>query len=321
MESKYREIDLSGLKRQSIRDRISMVNIGQFGKKPVAGESFAKFLDSLPDILAGRAFRELVTSIVQARKIGKPVIACMGAHVIKCGLSPIIIDLMSKGILTTVAMNGAGAIHDLEIALFGCTSEDVASGLKNGTFGMARETAEFLNRAAILAHQQQLGLGESIGKTLIEANAVNADLSIQASGYALGVPVTIHVALGTDITHMHPDADGAAYGDATMRDFRILTSAMGNLGGGGVLLNFGSAVILPEVVLKAFAILRNLGFDLSGIVGANFDFIQQYRSTQQIVKRMEYLGGKGYALTGHHEIMVPLLAHAVVEEIEKGEQL
>lgn len=320
MGSKYDEIDLSGLKRLSIKDRTSMVNAEQFGKAPAAGRSFAEFLNSIPNILAGSSLRELVFAIACARRAGKPVIACMGAHVIKCGLSPVIIELMSNKILTAVAMNGAGAIHDAEIALFGSTSEDVASGLKNGTFGMTCETAEFLNQAAVVAHQQGLGLGESIGKALLEAKAPNTKLSIQASGYSLGIPVTIHVALGTDITHMHPSADGAAYGDATMRDFRILTYAMKDLGQGGVLLNFGSAVVLPEVVLKAFAILRNLGFDFSGTVGANFDFIQQYRSTQQVVKRIEYLGGKGYALTGHHEIMIPLLAHAVMEELGKGER-
>jgi len=315
MASKYGEIDTSGFNPKSIKGRASKVSIEQFAGSPGVGKSMGQFIDSLPDILAGRLLRDLASSIANAHRNGKPVIACMGAHVIKCGLSPVIIELMSKRILTTVATNGAGAIHDSEIALFGVTSEDVAEGLKQGNFGASKETAEFINQAVSNAYREKMGLGESVGRSIAESDAPYARASILAAGYQLGIPVTVHVAIGTDITHMHPGADGAAYGDASMRDFRILVAAMKHLGSGGVLLNLGSAVILPEVVLKGFAMLRNMGYDFSGMVGANLDFVQHYRSSQQVVARVELLGGRGIALTGHHEIMIPLLAHAVLEEV------
>lgn len=315
MGSKYEEIDLSRVKPVSIKERASKVGVQQFAKPAEKGRSLREFIDSLPDILAGQTFRRLAKAIARARANGKPVIAGIGAHVIKCGLSAVITDLVRKNIITAVAMNGAGAIHDAEIALFGHTSEDVRAGLEEGTFGMTRETADFMNRAALRACEERLGLGESVGKCLLDAQAPHADLSITAGGYSSDIPVTVHVALGTDVTHMHPSADGSAYGEATMRDFRILTARMKELGGGGVVLNLGSAVILPEVMLKAFSILRNLGCDLSGMVCANLDFVQQYRAMQQIVRRVEVLGGAGMNLTCHHEILIPLLAHAVLEEM------
>lgn len=315
MPSNYEEIDLSAIRTTSVADRRSVVSTESFAEPAAAGRSVREMLDSLPDILAGRTIRRLASAIAGARKNGKPVIMAMGAHVIKCGLSPVISDLMRRGVITAVAFNGAGAIHDSEIALFGFTSEDVCSTLPEGTFGMARETAEFVNSAAVAARDQGLGLGESVGRRLLEVNAPHSDLSLTATAYSLGLPATVHAAIGTDITHMHPDADGAAYGDASHRDFRIFTAVLKNVGGGGVLLNVGSAVILPEVALKAFSILRNLGIDLSGMVGANLDFIQQYRSTQQVVSRLETLGGTGMSLTGHHEILIPLIAHAVLEEM------
>lgn len=315
MPSKYEEIDLSGLRRTSISDRKSTVSIDRFATPAGEGRSVRELLDSMPDILAGRTIRRLATAIAGARRNGKPVIAGMGAHVIKCGLAPVMNDLMRRGVITAVAFNGAVAIHDAEIALFGRTSEDIGATLAEGTFGMARETAEFINSAATRAHDDGLGFGESIGLELIEANAPHADLSLLATAYSLDIPATLHIAIGTDITHIHPNADGAACGEASLRDFRILTAVMKDLGGGGVLLNIGSAVILPEVALKAFSTLCNLGYDLSGVVGANLDFIQQYRSTQQIVSRLELLGGTGMSLIGHHEIMIPLLAHAILEEM------
>lgn len=315
MPSKYEEIDLMRIKSTSIWDRKSVVSIDRFGKPAAEGRTVRELLDSLPDILAGRTIRQLAVAIAGARKKGKPVIVGMGGHVIKCGLSPVINDLMRRGVITAVAGNGAVAIHDVEIALYGRTSEDVRATLAEGTFGMARETAEFMNSAAADARNEGLGFGESIGRKLIEADAPHADLSVIATAYSHDLPVTIHVAIGTDITHMHPDADGAAYGDASFRDFHIFTAAAAGLGGGGVLLNVGSAVILPEVALKAFSILCNLGYDLSGIVGANLDFVQHYRAVQQIVSRLELLGGTGMNLIGHHEIMLPLLAHAVLEEM------
>lgn len=315
MPSKYEEIDLSGLRTTSITDRKSVVRADQFAKPAAAGRSVRELLDSLPDILAGHSIRQLAAAIANAHRKGKPVIGGMGAHIIKCGLSPVLNDLMRRGVITAIAFNGALAIHDSEVALYGRTSEDVRATLAEGAFGMTRETADFINSAAVEARDQGLGFGESIGRKLVEADAPHADLSLIATAYSLDVPATLHVAIGTDITHMHPNADGAAYGEASLRDFRILTAVMKDLGGGGVLLNIGSAVILPEVALKAFSTLRNLGYDLSGIVGANLDFIQQYRSAQQIVNRIELIGGTGISLIGHHEIMIPLLAHAVLEEM------
>ncbi len=299
----------------SVKGRSSEISIEQLARPPEKGRSLRGFVDTLPDILAGRSFRQLAKAVAQARTKGKPVIAGMGAHVVKCGLSPVMIALMREGVITAVATNGAGAIHDSEIALFGHTSEDVRAGLEHGTFGMTRETAGFMNGAAVTAREEELGLGESVGKCLLDAKAPHADLSIMATGFSLDIPVTVHVALGTDVTHMHPGADGSAYGEATMRDFRILTAAMKELGGGGVLLNLGSAVILPEVFLKAFSTLCNLGCDLSGMTCANLDFVQQYRPMQQIVNRVDALGATGISLAGHHEILIPLLAHAVLEEM------
>ncbi len=315
MPSKYEEIDLSGLRTTSITERKSTVSIDRFATPADAGRSARELLDSMPDILAGRTIRRLAAAIADARRAGKPVIVAIGGHVIKCGLAPVLGDLMRRRVITGIAGNGAVAIHDAEIALFGQTSEDVGATLAEGTFGMARETAEFINSAATEARDGGFGFGESIGRKLVECNSPHADLSLIATAYSLDLPVTIHVAMGTDIAHMHPEADGAAYGDASLRDFRIFTAAMKDMGGGGVLLNIGSAVVLPEVALKAVSVLCNLGYDLTGIVGANMDFIQQYRSTQQIVSRLELVGGTGMSLIGHHEIMVPLLAHAVLEEM------
>lgn len=316
MPSNYEEINLSGIRTTSLAGRPSVVDAGAFARPAAPGRSVREMLDSMPDILAGRTIRRLAAAIAGARRNGKPVIMAMGAHVIKCGLSPVINDLMRREVVTAIALNGAGAIHDSEIALHGSTSEDVRSALPDGTFGMARETAGFINSSVAFARDEGLGFGEAVGRRLLETGAPHADLSLFATACSLGVPATVHAAIGTDITHMHPDADGAAYGDATHRDFRIFAAALKNVGGGGVLLNVGSAVILPEVALKAFSVLRNLGYDLSGMVGANLDFIQQYRSTQQIVNRLEALGGTGMSLTGHHEILIPLIAHAVLEELE-----
>jgi hypothetical protein len=238
---------------------------------------------------------------------------------VKTGLAPVLITLMEHGYVSAVAANGAVAIHDLEIALFGSTSEDVVHGLSTGTFGMARETAEFYNAAVREGVRSQLGIGEALGKALHERSAPNSHMSILMAAHRLRIPITIHIGIGTDIIHMHPSADGAALGEGSLRDFRILTEAMRALAGGGVLLNVGSAVVLPEVLLKAIAVLRNrdaAGF--TDFMGVNLDFIQQYRSNQQVVTRVQSIGGRGTALTGHHEIMVPLLAQAIMERGAAG---
>jgi hypothetical protein len=313
MASRYREIDPSALRTYSITERPHKVSLEAFATKPQGSGTFREFVGSLPHILAGSDLRAVVSAVAAARRSGRAVVWCMGAHVIKCGLAPVVVGLMERGVVTAVAMNGAGAIHDAEAALFGATSEDVESALAEGTFGMARETADLLNGCAQSAREGALGFGEALGYNLVEAP--NASASILASGHRLEIPITVHVALGTDIVHMHPSADGAAIGDASLRDFRILTAAMEQLTEGGVLFNVGSAVLLPEVVLKVMAILSNLG-RLRGFTGVNIDFIQQYRPTQQIVRRVRQLGGRGYAITGHHEVLVPLLAWWVLHELE-----
>jgi len=317
MGSRHREIDVSGLRTYAAAARSSKVSLSGFAKPPAAGRSFAEFAASLPRILAGEELRQVVDVIADAHASRRAAVWCMGAHVIKCGLSPVVVSLMERGIITALAINGAGAIHDSELALLGATSEDVESALADGSFGMAEDTAVFLNSAARTAMAEQMGFGEALGRAL--ANAPHAEYSVLAAGHRLGVPVTVHVAVGTDIVHMHPSADGAAIGDATMRDFRILTAAMEGLSEGGVLLNVGSAVILPEVALKAMAILSNLG-RLRNFTGVNLDFLQHYRPTQQIVRRVRQLGGRGFALTGHHEIMLPLLAWWLCERLDARRQ-
>jgi deoxyhypusine synthase len=313
MSSKYPAVDLSSLRTMSIEERKSKVNVRDFSSPVGGGSRVEDLLESLPNILAGRTLRTVIDRIILARRGGRAVVLAMGAHVIKCGLSPILCDLMRRGIITTLALNGAGAIHDSEIARFGETSEDVVEGMRTGMFGMARETADFLNDGARRAQEHDLGFGEVLGRALVERAAPHADVSLLATAYECDVPATVHVSVGSDIVHMHPSADGGAIGTASIHDFRILTEAMAGLGQGGVLLNVGSAVVLPEVLLKAMTILANLGRDLSGVTGVNLDFMQQYRSNQQVVARITQVGGEGFSLTGHHEIMLPLIAAGVIE--------
>ena len=316
MASKYPRVDLSGLKTMSIADRRSKVGVSSFGRPVQPAASVAELLDSLPDILAGSSLKTIIDRIAAAANERKPIVMAMGAHVIKCGLSPFVCDLIRRGIITTVAMNGAGAIHDSEIALFGGTSEDVVEGMRSGMFGMARETAEFVNSGAALACEHDMGLGESLGKALLDAGAPHRDVSILSTAYESDVPVTVHVSIGSDIVHQHVSASGANIGAASMTDFRILTEAMKGLGQGGVLMNVGSAVVLPEVLLKALNTIINLGHTLEGMTGVNLDFVQQYRSNQQVVARVREIGGEGISLTGHHELMLPLITAGVIEQME-----
>lgn len=301
----------------SIADRKNKVSANDFATAYEAGSSVSRFIDSLPDILAGRSVRTVMDRIVAARKQGKPCAVAMGAHVIKCGLSPLIIELIRRGVITSLAMNGAGAIHDSEVAFYGETSEDVVDAMKTGMFGMAKETADFINGGAKTARDQQLGFGEALGKAVIDGNAKYHNLSLLATAYECGVPLTIHACIGCDIVHMHDNAEGAAIGDASMRDYRILTYALKDLGDGGVLLNIGSAVVLPEVILKAITSLINLGYSMKGMLGVNLDFVQHYRSNQQVVARVREIGGEGISLTGHHELMIPLIAAGVIERMGK----
>jgi hypothetical protein len=305
------------LRTTSLRKRAGKVRRGDLARPVAAGAAFTDWLDALPGILAGRDLRELAAAIVASRRRRREVLLGIGAHVIKCGLSPWIVALMEEGLLTGVAMNGAGAIHDFELAFAGSTSEDVGPALEDGSFGMARETADFLNGAAADAALEGLGFGEALGQAILEERLPNAGLSIAAAGARLGLPVTVHVAIGTDIVHMHPSASGAAIGEASLRDFHRFAARVERLEG-GVYLNAGSAVILPEVFLKALAMARNrTGGRPRRLVTANLDFIPAYRPLTNVVRRPTTRGGLGYQITGHHELMLPLLFTAVREGLAK----
>ena len=283
-------IDHKKVKRYSIKARASKVNQGDFALKPAKGRSFSAFLGSLPNILKAKDLRAVSADIVLARKKNKGVILMAGAHVIKCGLNPVLIELLEKKIITCICLNGAGIIHDFEIAYQGKTSEDVTANLKDGKFGMGKETADFLN------------------------SAVKSGVS---TGFGLGykVPVCVFVGIGTDIIHQHPSFDPASTAVGSLRDFHILVENIRSLNQGGVVLNFGSAVLLPEVFLKALNLARNLGSKVKDFTSANFDMIYQYRAAQNVVARPTASGGKGYYIIGHHEIMLPLLAQSVIENI------
>jgi len=311
-------MDLSRLTTYSIHDRESKVRVEDFAPIPTPIHGF---LDALPAILAGNELRKVVAAVAGAHLASRPVVLSMGGHVVKCGLAPVVNELLRRGIITAVAANGAVIVHDVEIALFGKTSENVEGSLADGRFGWARETAEFVNQAVTRGAERGVGIGEAVGSALLEADAPFAEYSILAQAAALGRPLTVHVAVGTDILHMHPSADGAAIGAASLRDFRLLTEVLSDLGHGGVLVNFGSAVIIPEVVLKAFSVLRNLGVSLAGCTTVDVDMIRHYRGSKQLVDRIGSLGGRGIALTGHHEIMLPLLAGLVLAELDGAREL
>jgi deoxyhypusine synthase len=276
-----------------------------------------QFLESLPDILKARELRAVVEAIVAANQRQKPVVIGIGGHIIKCGLSPLIIQLMTEGIISGIAMNGGASIHDFELALIGRTSEDVAASLESGMFGMVRETGESMNHAIKLGSERSLGLGESLGMRLIEIAPPFLEYSILAAGKKLGIPVTVHTAIGGDTIHMHPGADGSALGHTSFIDFRLLTSILMDFDSGGVYLNLGSAVILPEVFLKALNLARNLSsHKIQSFTTVNMDMLQHYRPLQNVVQRPTQIEGHGYSITGHHEIMIPLLLHAVLAKLK-----
>lgn len=308
-------IDLTKVKSVSLKRQGRKVETDTFARPLARGSSFRNFFQSLPQVLAATDFREVVQGFVEAHRTGKMVILAMGAHPIKVGLSPIIIQLLQKGVFKAVAMNGAGIIHDLEIAMVGKTSEDVESELDRGTFGMAEETSRMINTAITEGTRHKWGIGKSLGNRMIEENLPFAEMSILAAAERLAIPVTVHVAIGTDINHMHPTANGAAIGEGTHRDFRIFASLVSQLEG-GVYLNLGSAVVLPEVFLKALAVARNLGNRIENFTAVNMDFLRHYRPTLNVVERPTRMGGRGITLIGHHEIMFPLLVAAILEEIE-----
>ncbi len=291
------------------------MSIKSFAEAPAKGDTLRDFLGKLPDVLAARDFREVVHAIVSARSTDRPVILGMGAHSLKLGLSPVIVDLLKRRVITAVAVNGACAVHDFELALVGHTSEDVAMELCTGSFGMAQETGRGVNAAIKKGVKKGYGAGKAIGEYINKEKFPFREKSLFANAFSLDIPITVHIAIGTDIVHMHPQADGAAIGKASMTDFRLFASVVSDLEG-GVYINLGSAVVLPEVFLKALNIARNLGSKVEHITTVNMDFIQHYRPRENVLKRPTSLNGRNYALTGHHEIMFPLLAAAVIEEMK-----
>jgi hypothetical protein len=311
----YEEFDLSGVHTYPLASRASKVTVSDFAQPHRPGDGIRGFVDRLPRQLAGHDFRAVVDAVLAAHRADRPIIWGLGAHVLKTGLSPILIDLMRRGLVSALATNGAGLIHDFEIALAGATSEDVDAALGPGAFGMARETGAELNHAIRDGVGRGLGIGQAVGGYLLDRRPAFVQQSLAATAASLGVPVTVHVALGTDIIHMHPDASGAAIGEGSLRDFRYFTSSVARLAR-GVYLNCGSAVVLPEVFLKAVALARNAGHSLDGVTTVNLDFLRHYRPQVNVVARPTAGIGRGYHLTGHHELLIPLLAAAVVEGLD-----
>jgi deoxyhypusine synthase len=309
---KSEPIDLTRISTYPLATRPSRVAVDDFAKPAGNDSSLGDFLVSLPNILAARELRELARMIREAKQKGRAVIVGLGGHVIKTGLAPILIDLMKRGYVTAFAMNGSAMIHDFEIALVGATSEDVDATLGAGTFGMAEETGRIINEAIIAGASDRIGMGEATGRQLELMRPAHAEKSMLSAAYEARVPVTVHVAIGTDIVHIHPTADGASIGRTTLQDFRLLCSLVRELDGGGVYLNLGSAVVLPEVFLKTVTVVRNLGYRLQDFCTANFDFIQQYRPLTNVVRRPVAGSGRGFSFIGHHEIMIPLLAACIV---------
>lgn len=312
-----READLSRVRTVPIGLRPNKVNAGEFATPCADDRSFTAFVHSLPDVLKARDFRLVVEAVVQAARAKRAVIVMLGGHVVKTGVGPLLVDLMRRGVVTDIAMNGAAAIHDYEIARFGATSEDVAAGLRDGTFGMAEETGRGLNEAFTAGMANGWGMGESVARALEEMPSLaHPELSLLLQARKLGVGLTVHAALGAEIIHQHPSANGAAIGDTSHRDFRRLAASIELLHDGGVVLNCGSAVIMPEVFLKALSVARNLNAGHpTGFVTCDIDMQRHYRPHVNVVQRPTLAGGAGYELTGHHEIMLPLLAWAVVDAL------
>jgi hypothetical protein len=313
---KYKPVDLARIKTYPLAERINKVIMANHKSGPVrSGMTVADLLDCLPDQLGSKSLKSVIDAVVAAHGKGKPVIWAMGAHVIKCGLQPVLKSLMDAGVISAIAMNGAGPIHDYEISLIGETSEDVGAVLHEGHFGMAEETGRDINRSLKEGVARGLGYGESIGRFIIDNNNPYRNLSLVAACVERDIPVTVHSAIGTDIIHQHPDADGAVIGQASFTDFRLLASVVADLGDGGVFLNIGSAVILPEVFLKALSVAQNLGSHVDRFTTANFDMQQHYRPLQNVVKRPTSGESRGYTITGHHEIMIPLLAAGILDRL------
>ncbi len=298
--------------------RPNKVRTEEFARPPGDDRSFSAFIASLPEVLVAGDFRAVVAAIVSAARKRRAVVAMLGGHIVKTGVAPLLIDLMERRVITHLAMNGSGAIHDFEIARFGATSEDVARGLVDGTFGMAEETGRGMNEAFVIGMQNGWGMGESVAKALGQMSLAHPEMSLLLAAERLGIPCTVHAALGAEIIHQHPAANGAAIGDTSHRDFRRLAAALPDLHDGGVVLNLGSAVIMPEVFLKALTIARNLNAPKPvDFTTCDLDMIRHYRPRVNVVIRPTNAGGMGYEITGHHEIMVPLLAWAVADQLDR----
>jgi hypothetical protein len=314
MSFSYEDFDLSGIHTYPLSARRSKAQAEDFARPYEKGSGVEGLVASLPNILAAADFAAIVQTLLTARRDGAGVVWGLGAHVIKTGLSPIIVDLMERGFVSAIAMNGAGVIHDFEIALVGATSEEVDETLGPGRFGMAEETGSLLNRAITDGVSGGLGIGQAVGAWLHRQQPLHAQASVCAAAARLGIPLTVHVAIGTDVIHMHPEASGAALGEGSLRDFRYFVSNVARLER-GVYLNCGSAVVLPEVFLKAVALARNRGVPLAALTTVNLDFVRLYRPQTNVVSRPTAGGGRGFSLVGHHEIMIPLLAAALIESM------
>jgi hypothetical protein len=308
-------LDFSHIRTYPIRERPNKVHLDEMARVWKKGGSLAQFMDSLPRILIGNDFRAVVEATVAAVRNQRPVLVMMGAHTIKCGLNPIFIDLMKRGVISAMALNGAGAIHDFELACIGETSEDVQRGLDDGSFGMIDETGRLMNQALAAGVKQGLGAGRALGEAIVTGKFRNRDLSILHQGVVSNVPVTVHIAIGTDIIHQHPTTDGGVLGEATYLDFQKFAAIVAQLEG-GIVFNIGSAVVMPEVFLKALTIARNLGNTIDHFTTVNFDMIRHYRPTENVVRRPTNKGGRGYYIIGHHELLVPLWAAATVEQLK-----
>jgi hypothetical protein len=308
--SKYKKLDFSNVKTYSLSDRKSKVSTADFAKVVQNNPSFKDFLDSLPNILSGEQFLQFIIHYQNAIENKSQIILMMGAHVIKVGLGPVLIDAMKNGWITHLAVNGACVIHDVEVAIWGSTSEDVAEGLEDGSFGMARESTAFINEAVSSA-KGRAGYGEAVAESLYKQGGPNTNLSILYNAYHLNIPLTVHSALGTEIIHQHPNVDGAAVGDTSWTDFQIFSNSVSQLDQNSIVMNIGSAVIMPEVFLKALTVARNLGYDAFGFTTATFDMIRHYRPSVNVVQRPTQKKGQGYYFIGYHELMIPLLYAAL----------
>lgn len=309
------QLDFSKLKTYPAGSRKSKVKFDAFAKVCRKGGSFRQFYDALPNFLAAKEFKAVADAIVSAHTRRKPVLLMFGAHVIKVGLSPLLLELIRRKVVTAIALNGAGVIHDFELAFMGSTSEDVAAALADGSFGMAEETHAYINQAIRDGAKREWGLGQSVGAMIVKRRLPFRRLSLLATCHEMGVPATVHVAIGTDIIHQQSSADGAAIGKTSLADFRTLVGVVSKLGHGGVVGNIGSAVILPEVFLKTVSIARNLGHSVKDFTAFDFDMVRHYRPSENVLKRPTLLGGRAVHVTGHHELMIPLLVRAVIEHL------